>query len=215
MKGSRLIAAFCGLLAVLCTAGAIGVAAFCRDADPVLLDAPEEAVQQVVKLMDAVCDGNFSEAQTLLYGSWDLGADREPADPVGRILWEAYVDSLDYELSGGLYATKTGIAQNVKLIYLELPALTENLGSRSRALLQEAMDSAEDVSQLYDANNGYREELVMAILEEAARQAVEEDRRYTYQVIPLHLTFQKDRWWVVADQGLLGAIGMAGRGENG
>lgn len=215
MQGSRLIAAVCGLLAVVCAAGAVGAAVWCRDADPVLLDAPEEAAQQVVALMDAVCDGNFAEAQTMLYGSWDLGADREPADPVGRILWEAYVDSLDYELSGGPYATETGIAQNVKLIYLELPALTENLGSRSRALLQEAMASAEDVSQLYDEKNGYREELVMGILEEAARQAVEEDRRYTYQVIPLHLIFRDDRWWVAADPGLLGALGMAGQGGTG
>lgn len=215
MKGSRLIAAVCGLLAVLCAAGAIGVAALCRDTDPVLLDPPEEAVQQVVALMDAICDGNFSEAQTLLYGSWDLGASREPADQVGRLLWEAYVDSLDYELSGELYATETGIAQDVKLIYLELPALTQKLGSRSRALLQETMDSAEDVSQLYDESNGYREDLVMGILQEAACQAVEEDRRYTYQVIPLHLIFQKDRWWVVADRRLLDILGMAGQGENG
>lgn len=212
MRKGRFFAAFCALLASVFAAAAVSAAVYCRNRTPVLVYAPEEAVQQVHLFLDAVCAGDFAGAQTMLYGSWDLGADREPSDPVGRILWEAYVESLDYELVGELYATRNGLAQNVKLVHLELPALTENLGSRSRALLESAVETAEDVTQIYDQNNSYREDLVMDVLGQAAQQAVEADRRYTYQILSLPLVYADGQWWIVANQELLKAIsgGMAG-----
>lgn len=212
MRKGRLFAVLCALLASFFAAAALSAAVYCRNRTPILLYAPEEAVEQARNFMEAVCAGDFAGAQTMLYGSWDLGAAGEPSDPVAGILWDAYVDSLDYELVGELYATRNGLAQNVKLVYLELPALTENLGSRSRALLEKAVETAEDVSQIYDKNNGYREDLVMDILGQAACEAVEADRRYTYQTLSLPLVYEDGRWWVMANQELLKAIsgGMAG-----
>lgn len=206
VNGRNAASCFFTLLAALFTAAAVCAAFFCRDQKPVLLSEQEEAVQLAQKLMDAVCEGDFSRAETMLYGTAELGADRIPEDPIGAMVWSAYLSSLDYELVGELYTTQTGIAQDVKLISMELATATEHLGSRARELLNEAVRSAEDVSELYDETNAYREELVMAILQEAARQALEEDVRYTYQVFPLQLVYSEGQWRGIADQAFLRAV---------
>lgn len=213
MKKIRIAACFWALLSLLFAAAAIGVVVSCRDAEPVLLEVPEEAALQAEKLMESLCGGDFAEAQTLLYGTPDLGADRDPTDAVGAMVWEAYVRSLDYELVGELYATDAGIAQKVKFIHMELDTVTAQLGRRARALLNEAMASAEDVSQLYDENNEYREALVMDVLREAARQALEEDVRYGYQVFPVHMVYEEGQWLAVADREFWKAV-SGGISEN-
>lgn len=206
MGKRRVIIYFYALLAAVLAAAAIGISFFCRHADPVLLYQPEDAVRQVERLMDAVCDGDFEEAETLLYGRPDLGADRQLVDPVAALIWKAYVQSLDYQLQGEIYATQTGLAQNVKLISLELDTATHKLGQRARELLNQRIAGAQDVSELYDENNEYREELVREILREAARDALEEDVRYSYRILPLQLVYSEEQWWVAADQTFLNAV---------
>ena len=71
-----------------------------KDADPVLLAPPEAATHQVPGLMDAVCSGDFTAASTYLQGQPNLGVDREATDEVGILIWEAFCDSMSYELVG-------------------------------------------------------------------------------------------------------------------
>lgn len=212
MRRSRVVSFLFGLLAVAFTAAAVVTAVHFRNASPVLLSAPPEARQQAEKVMEALCSGDFSEAQTMLYGNPDLGVNREPADPVGAMIWQAYVESLDYELVGDCAASGTGLSQKVKIISLELSSVTEQLGSRARVLLNEALEKAEDVSEIYDENNEYRPELVQSVLQEAAAQALEEDARYSYEIITLQLVYDEGQWWVAADEALLHAVsgGTAG-----
>jgi len=214
MAGKKIMSGLCTLLAAVVTAAVLWIAVNCRDAAPVLYEVPEDVTARGSELMEALCAGEFSRAEALLHGRPALGADREPGDALGAMVWEAYVRSLDYELVGQPYATDTGIAQNVKLISLELPSATENLGSRAQQLLQQAVDGAEDVSELYDETNGYRQELVMEILYQAAAQVLEEDVRYTYQIFPLQLIFGDGNWEIAADEHLLRAV-SGGLSENG
>lgn len=200
------------VLTVFFSACAITAAVFFRDAKPVLLLDTEEVSNQVCILMDAVCSGDFEQAEELLYGNPGLGTDRAPADFAGEMIWQAYINSLDYQLVGDVYATDQGIAQDVKIISMEIPTAVEQMGNRAQTLLNEKIRMAEDVSELYDQNNEYREDLVTDILEEAVRQALEEDVRYSYRIVTLRLIYSQDRWQVVADQNLLQAIsgGIAG-----
>ena len=117
-----------------------------------------------------------------------------------RIL-DAYIRSLDYRLVGDVYTTQKGLAQDVKLISLELPAVTKNIGIRAQDLLNEKVLAAQDVSELYDQENEYREDLVMEVLLEATRQALEEDARYTYQILQLPLIYSDGQWWVEPQTG--------------
>ena len=198
MKRAAAISYLFGLLALLFAAAAVAVAVLCRDDAPVLVDVPEEASARAEALMQAVCEGDFQRAEAMLHGEADLGADGTPEDPVDAMIWKAYLDSFDYQMVGDVYAADTGLVQDVKFISMELDTVTENLGSRAQALLDRAMETAEDVSQLYNEKNEYREVLVKGILMEAARQALEEDVRYGYRIIALPLAYSDGQWWVQA-----------------
>lgn len=203
MKGIRMILA---LLAVLLAATAVWLTVQFRGQLPVLLAAPAEARLRAEKTMEALCTGAYSEAEALLFGVPDLGAEVQPDSRVNQLIWEGYRDSLDYELVGPLYATEQGLAQDVKIISMELPAVVEHLGQRSQDLLQQRVAEAQDVSEVYSADNTYREALVMEVLEEAARQALEEDVRYTYQIVSLQLVCREGQWWVLPEKTLLNAV---------
>ena len=201
MKVKCVIAYLFAVLAALLVALTVWVVSQFQGAVPMLVSVSDEAVRQVEHLMDAVCSGNFEQVQGMLYGTPDLGMTGRPKHPIGEMIWDTYLQSFDYELEGTVYATERGLAQNVKMITLERDTLTKNIGIRAKALLNEKIRSAQDVSELYNAENEYREDLVTEVLQEAARQALEEDIRYTYQIIQLPLIYRDGRWWVEPKEG--------------
>ena len=73
-------------------------------------------------------------------------------------------------------------------------------------MLEERVAAAEDVSEIYDENNEYREELVMDVLYEAVEDALEEDARSMSMTVTVNLVFRDGKWWAVADEALLNAI---------
>lgn len=202
----KILRVFLGMLAALLAAGAVWLAGTFPGKVPALLSAPVAAYRQAEKTMDALCAGDYEAAEALLYGAPDLGVDALPEETVNRMLWEAYRSSLDYEMDGKLYATEQGLAQDVKIIHMELPAVTEKLGQRAKLLLQQRVEAAQDASEIYDAQHGYRDSVVAEVLEEAVRQALEEDVRYTYEIVPLQMVCREGQWWVMPDKALLNAV---------
>ena len=181
-------------------------------AAPVLISVPEDAAQCAQDLMDAVSRGDYEAAGELFYGTPDLGADRQPADEVGQMIWKAYEKSFSYEFVGEFYATDTGVARDVSITALELASVTENLKQRSQDLLERRMEKADDVSQIYDENNEYREDFVMNVLFDAVYQSLQEDTRLATETVTLNLVYRRGQWWVMPDASLLSAIsgGIAG-----
>jgi len=202
----KIAAVFFSLLAAACMILAVFLALHFRNAEPVLLSAPRDAVQRAEAVMEALCSGDYAAAEKMLYGTPDLGAEQEPEEPMGQILWQAYVESLDYELVGACYPTDTGLAQDVKIISMELPAVTAHLGERTRVLLNQRVENARDVSEIYDENNEYRQDLIQEVLCQAAQQALEDDIRYCWQTVTLQLVYSQGQWWVAADEALLNAV---------
>ena len=203
MKIVRILLAM--LAAAIMTVSA-GLVIHCRDNLPVLAAEPAEASDLVPVFMDALCDGAFSQVESLLYGQPDLGMDKAADTLVGQMLWDAYGDSLDYKLMGDLYATSTGLAQNVKVIGIETASAMKNLGQRVEILLKQGVEEAESVSEIYDEGNSYKQSFVDEIMEEATRQALEEDVQYTYQILPVQLIYREGQWWISPDQALLNVI---------
>ena len=212
MNQNRKLSIVFGLAGLLLALSAVGVIMTRLDTVPVLATMPTAAEKCAVSLMEDICSGDFSAAQEKLYGTPDLGADRAPSDDVGQLIWDAFTDSLEYEFNGGFYATDTGIARDVTITSLDLASVTENLGSRSQQLLEYRVEKAEDVSQIYDENNEYREDFVMTVLFDAAYQSLKEDARMVQQKVTLNLIFRQGEWWVVPNSDLLSAIsgGTAG-----
>ena len=177
-----------------------------KNADPVLLTPPAEAKQQVVGMMDAVCAGDFAGASTYMLGQPDLGVDREATDPVGALIWDAFCDSMSYELVGDCYGTEAGLAQDVTISWLDITSVTAVLKERSLALLEQRVDEAEELDDVYDENFQYREDFVMDVLYDAAAAALKEDAATMTTNVTVNVVYQNGGWWIVADRNLLDAI---------
>lgn len=176
------------------------------DSIPVLLAPVEEAEAQAQALMDAVAKGDYTAAEALILGNPKLGVDRDPADTVGIMIWEAFVESYSYEMVGDSFATDSGIAQNVKVSYLDISSVTRNLRERSQALLEARVAEAEDVDEIYDENNDYKEEFVMEVLKDAVTDALKEDAQMTGAEFTMNLVYRDGKWVVVSDGALMAAI---------
>ena len=94
----------------------------------------------------------------------------------------------------------------MKIISLELSSATEKLGQRAQVLLQQGIDQAEDASEIYDGANGYKESFVADVMQQATQQALEEDVRYSYNMVTLQILSSNGQWWVMPDKALLSAI---------
>lgn len=206
MKLTKMFSGFFGLLSVCAAAAGIYLAFTSMHASPVLLTPPEAAREQVEIVLDAVCEGDYVAAGSEMYGTPDLGVDRAAADDVGVLIWTAFVDSLSYTMEGDCYATDSGVAQDVTITCLDMDSVTVNLRERSQVLLEQRVANAVNASELYDENGEYREDLVMAVLYEAAQQALAEDAVNQTVELQLNLVYSEDRWWVLPETGLLNAI---------
>ena len=148
----------------------------------------------------------------MIYGDLSFGVDSLPEDPVSLMFWNAFQESLSYTLEGELYTTREGLAQKVRVTGLDFSSVTATLRERSQHLLEQRVANAEDMSEIYDENNEYREELVMSVLYEAAQAALAEDAEYPEKEIIVNVIYRQGQWWIVADDALLDAVsgGIAG-----
>ena len=200
---------FAVLLAVVSIAAAafsVNLCAAYMKENPILLTPPHLARSRVVMLMNAVCDGDFDKASSTIYGNPSLGIDRAAGDETGAMIWDAYLNSISFELVGECYTTESGLAQKISLTSMDISSVTRNLKECSQNLLEQRVLEAADTSEIYDENNDYREDFVMAVLFDAASDALREDAQMHTVELTVNLSFQDGSWWVVADNALLDAI---------
>lgn len=176
------------------------------DSIPVLLAPVKEAEEQAAAMMDAVEAGDYNTAATYILGNPQLGVDRDPADVAGTMIWEAFVQSYSYEFVGDSFATDSGLARQVKVSYLDIGSVTANLQERSQTLLEERVAVAEDMDEIYDENNDYREDFVMEVLKEAVADALVEDAQMTGMEFTINMVYRNGSWVVVSDSALMTAI---------
>lgn len=206
MKMRNIIAAIFACVAICAAGAAIFLSFTSLDAEPVLTSNPDEAEARVHEFMDAVCAGDYDQVSAYISGNPSLGMDRDPADEVGVLLWNAYTDSLSYNVVSACYATDDGLAQQVELTGLDITSITSVLKERSQKLLEQRVQEAENTADVYNENNEYREDFVMEVLYDAAVEALESDAREMTVEITLKMVYQNDQWMVVADSALLDAI---------
>lgn len=206
MKASKIFAALFAVLALVVGTAGVYVSFRYMDAEPQLVGEPTAARQRVESVIDAICQADYPLVSSQLYGCPELGLDRDAADDVGKLIWKAFRESQSYELMGQCYATDSGVAQNVRLTCLDMRVITESLRERSRVLLEQRVEQAEDLSEVYDENYEYREDVVMDVLYDAAVQALEDDPATMTLELTINLVHEKDQWWVVLDSALLEAI---------
>lgn len=206
MKIYKILAAVFAVLALAAAAAGVTISLRHIQAEPVLVETPEEARQRAVALMDAVCTGDYEGIRLQLYGQPELGLDREPTDAVGKLFWQALMESRSYTIVRDCYATDDGIVMDVVLVSLDMDSITGNLRSRAQSLLEQRVKQAEDTTEIYREGGEYREDFVMAVLEDAAREALQEDAATTQWELTLQFVYDQGRWWIRPDGELLAAI---------
>lgn len=171
-----------------------------------MVKLPEGAVECSEELMDAVNTGDYEAVSELLYGQPDFGADREPEEEMGQMIWDAFQNSICMELTGECYAENSEILRNGTITALDIPSLAEAFQSRFHALLTARMEAATQMEELYDENSNFRKELVEEVRDEALKQVLQEHDHLVSREITLKLIRRDGRWWVVPDGALLTAI---------
>ena len=208
-RNNRKIGFFSGLFGLLGIAAAVfGICLTLnnRDAGPVLVEQPEAARIRVQTMMDAMVAGEYETVSTCLYGQPDLGLDRAAQGEVGQMFWQALSESFRWEQKGDFHATDSGVALDVMITAMDLDAVTANLRQRSQALLEQRVAAAEDASEIYDENNEYQETFVMNVLCDAAREALEQDRKEISWELTLNMIYENGQWWIMPEAKLLEAL---------
>lgn len=196
------------VFAVLGTLMAAAVVFIClsqRQAAPKMLQRTQGASLCAEQMLTKVCDGDYTGAAAYLYGNPILGSDQPRSDQVSQQIWDAFINSLHFELVGEIYATVSGVAQDVQLESLNIPSVTGGLKQLAPEMLAQRVESAEDMSEIYTDNHEYRDDFTAILLHDAAAQAIAAGER-TLQELTLNLIYDEGQWWVLPDPVLLNAI---------
>lgn len=195
-----------GILGGLMAAFTVWLSLSSLHASPVLIRRAAGADACARQMLDAVCTGDYAAAGQCLYGMPNLQSGAETESESGKLIWAAFIDSLEYELVGESFVSEQGVSQKVKLHRLDFASVTEKLAERSQTLLTKRVEEAEDVSEIYGTGTSYREDFVMGVLRDATMEALREDSRFIDQEIVMNLIYDQGSWWVLADQSLMNAI---------
>lgn len=187
------------LLLGICLCGCAGLTKPAWASQPEVLRAP------LTGMMDAVCAGDYAGAAAFIQGQPDLGM-QCPEDELGRVYWNAFVDSISYELVGECYATNTGAAHKIRVTYLDLSVAGESVPQRVSTLLQQRVEEAETVAEIYNAELNYRDDLVEECLLAAAEAALEEEAKTVTVELAVEFISEGDRWLILAREDLLQTI---------
>lgn len=205
MKNAKLLSTVFALLGAILIVGTVALSFLSLNAPAQLVTVSEDAQQCTQDFMEALCQKDLTAAGDLMLGQSSLDANLEPSSELGSLLWDAYRDSLSYEFTGECYATDTGLARNVKITALDIPAVMATLKERSDTLLAQAVEASSS-EEVYDKKSTYREDFVMEVLLDGATAILAESYASTSWEIPLNLIYQNGQWWILPDQALMNVI---------
>ncbi|MCI6434308.1 MAG: hypothetical protein MR828_06025 [Clostridiales bacterium] len=194
-----------GALAAVLAVAALLICLTQRNAVPRLFGKTEGAEKCARAMMECISQGDYAGASAYLYGTPSLGTDAQRETPAAALIWDAFVSSLECRSQGSCYATDAGVAMDFTVSGLDIPSLTQELKQRSAAVLEARVEAAEDMSQVYDSNQQYREDFAQSVLEEAAREAVAAVGPVE-NAVTVQLVYEGNQWWVVPDSALMTAI---------
>lgn len=193
-----------GIMGLLLGASVLACCVFGRTMEPKMLFLSDGAARCAEALMDRLCRGDYAGASACCLGNPAL--DPAPRTETEKQLWQAFSDSLEYTLVGSSYATAQGVAQDVTFRSLLLPGVTRNLRQRAEKLLERRVAEAKTMAEVYEEDLSYREDFLQAVLNDAVKEAIEEDGCSLEQTLTLQLTCDRGRWQVTPDAAWMNAV---------
>lgn len=204
MRIFRGVPLFFGIMGLLLGASVLACCVFGGTMEPKILFASDGAARCAEALMDSLCRGDYAGASACCLGNPAL--DPAPRTETEKQLWQAFFDSLEYTLVGSSYATAQGVAQDVTFRSLLLPGVTRNLRQRAETLLERRVAEAKTMAEVYEEDLSYREDFLQAVLNDAVKEAIEEDGCSLEQTLTLQLTCDRGRWQVMPDAAWMNAV---------
>ena len=176
------------------------------------LNKPAKAVKPTREANDfaqlvlgALEDGDFTAVEGYLYGKPSLGLDREPATAEGKLIWNAYRDSIAVTVDENCYGEGTNIYQTAQVSAMDIPAALSRLDSEAAALLNQRLETAEEPAALLDENGEVPQTLKDELRTQALTQVLSDAKTVTTQ-ITFQLIEKDGQWWALPDQALLDVL---------
>lgn len=203
MKIARFFACIFAGIGILLLLGSMVFFLWNRNAQVRVLELPQEAVSVSEEFAQALNEGNLEAAAQLMYGQPDLGISDTPEGKESAALWEAFRESITVELTGEWTVEPSALTRTATVTRLDISTVLGKLPELVQTLMDQKIAGAEDLAEIYDKQNEFRQELVDEILEEALQQALSQDAQWVDSEVTLKLVNREGRWWVVPHQNLL------------
>lgn len=203
MKTARFFAVILACIGLVLLLGSMGFFLLNRNAPVRIRELPREALKVSDAFVQALNDGDLEEAAKLMYGQPDLGAAGVLEDRETALLWEAFRSSIAVEMTGTWEPEQSALVGTASITCLDVSAILEKLPEQVQTLTDRRIAAAEDLSDIYDERNEFRQELVEEILEDALQQALTGNEQTVVPEVTLKLVKRDGRWWMVPDQHLL------------
>ncbi len=206
MKIARFFGWIFGLLGTALMVGAILLCLTQLNEPARVVQVSDGAIACSENFRDAIVQGDFEAAQSLLYGQPQLGFQGEPQALEGILIWDAFRRSIAWEYTGDCYPSGSGLARDAVITVLDIPGTTRGVEQKAREILNSRVQQAEDVMALYDDTGNFREALVAEVLTEAVTQTLVENGKTLTREVTVKLVCRDGQWWAVPEDGLLSAI---------
>lgn len=196
MKKRRILAALFGILAAAGTAVTLMLALTVQGRQTVVLKEDSRIMTCAQSFLDKLCSMDLEGASAELLGAPELNMASDQ-DGVEKIIWDRYWGGLEAALEGEPYAQGSFLTVNARITYPDMEAVIRQMGELTQTLLRQRVDGAQNVSEVYNADGGYRQEILDEVLIQAARTAAEQTTAVCEKNITLKLAYDGESWKIV------------------
>lgn len=205
MKNRSFLPVLLGACGVVLLFAAVVLSFAARDTSPRLVYASEDAVTLSRDFMDALKEGDYTDAGNMMLGQPELDTQGSGTSALAPLLWDAFIHSIRYEFAGEIYITDSGYARDVTVTALDISAVMAQLKERSQSLLAGKAEMT-DSDVVFDESGNYREDFVMQVLWDEAAAILAREPATTQWEITLYMVCQDGNWWILPDRSLLNLL---------
>ena len=195
MKKRRVLAGLMGALAAVGAVLTLQLGLTAPGKETAVLKMDPRVMEQAQGFLENLSTLDLEGASAYILGCPKLTAGLEGEGPE-KLLWERYWQGLSCSAEGAPYAKDGNLAVDVRVSYPDIAAMTQQAGILAEQLLQQRVDQAESVSEVYDGQ-GYRQEILDEMLLQAVETAAERVTQTRERNVVLELTYEAGNWWVV------------------
>lgn len=193
----KLFSSLFAVVGTLLMAGTAVLCLLCLNAQPHILEFPQEASLQAQAFAEAVTRGDLESAGKCMYGQPELTADAAWEDADKAQIWDAYLESLSCVPIQDPKAENDGITWQVQIRMLDISALMESWQQQASALLGPQAEGEEAPTP------EEQETQFSAAMSQGLEKALAGERKTVTREVTLNLIYREGHWWVSPDTALL------------